>query len=239
MTPRSTPTLITRRRNDGCKKLGLCNKCAEGLYDEYETFQSNPKAMNIIEVSKKYGAVMNDIDVMYEVVLKDGSAVFSKDELQAFADHFRKEGAEVENKALQVRNCELVAHGQDKSRLIDSLQEQLAATELVAAKMREYVVHKPTCKFSAVRDCTCGLDKALQLQPSISAMREHEAKVLKDYANELLLTVNHSDVDDHPFEEGKEAVAKDMLHRASERQFGEISADIIEPCVKENENDRD
>jgi len=33
--------------------------------------------------------------VMYEVVLKDGSRCVSKDELQAFADHFRKEGAVV------------------------------------------------------------------------------------------------------------------------------------------------
>lgn len=46
------------------------------------------------------------------------------------------------------------------------------------------------------------------------------AQLLHDYANLILATVNHSDVDNHDFEEGKEAVAREMIRYSSE----------IKPC---------
>jgi hypothetical protein len=166
---------------------------------------------DITEVAKNCGAE--------EIMVSDGDwesgkfeypvYSFIPHELQAFADHYRKEGAEGtnkhwldENNMLLIRIAELetknneqfatmldLANERDKvSRTVDSFKQQLAATELVVEQMREIVAdacteyrklpHSLGYTITHVRRC----EQALQLQPSLSALREHEAKVLEERA---------------------------------------------------------
>jgi hypothetical protein len=135
---------------------------------------------DIIEVAKLCGRLENG--TMYE------------NALQAFADHYRKEGAEEANNTIAELEAELI--GEKDSYLIlhnvnEALHAKLAATELVAEQMREaldksdsYIRSTDSGGFSALP--VIKNNKAvLQLHPSLSVLREHEAKVLEDAADKF------------------------------------------------------
>ena len=60
------------------------------------------------------------------------------------------------------------------------LQEQLAATELVVEQMREVLRNISKCQHDEYNQMIYMATDAAQLQPSLSALREHEEKVLED-----------------------------------------------------------
>jgi len=77
--------------------------------------------------------------------------------------------------------------GRDEvSRTVDSFKQQLAETELVVEQMREALnkVASSQCLSSFGED----VEEAVALQPSLSALREHEAKVLADNKASVRLT---------------------------------------------------
>ena len=148
--------------------------------------------MLIIEVAKLYG-FEEESAVSHEDEFKP-SGVFrcTKEELQAFADHYRKECAAEANKTIEELKRQLSeASGQieflDKQN--NSLREQLAATELVLEQMR--AVLKTCMAMGEIRFKTCVLSaqahdeivSVMQLQPSLSALMEDRAKVLEDAAD--------------------------------------------------------
>jgi len=154
------------------RNCGFCQKCAEGLYDKCETFPVNHSAMtDIIEVAKACGA---QTDRARNRIGKDGGAIFTTDQLQAFADHYRKEGAEEANKTIEKYQHDFevsVADHEKCKGYADYLREQLAATELVVEQMR--ADFKEVLRISDRKhDAWDKAKQALQLQPSLSALRE-------------------------------------------------------------------
>jgi hypothetical protein len=131
---------------------------------------------DIIEVAKLCGASIFHADKGCETEIQ-----FNRAELQAFADHYRKEGAAGANNTIAELEAELI--GEKDSYLIlhnvnEALHAKLAATELVAEQMREaldksdsYIRSTDNGGFSALP--VIKNNKAvLQLQPSLSALRE-------------------------------------------------------------------
>ncbi len=129
---------------------------------------------DIIEVAKKCGAHHEREDEAFDY--GDGF-YFGTKELQAFADHYRKEGAEEANEAANAAN-RIVAEDYAE---IKKLKQQLAATELVVEQMRAAFVDLG--KHPSNEDLYASymtMRNALQLQPSLPALREHDAKVLNE-----------------------------------------------------------
>jgi len=132
---------------------------------------------DIIEVARKYE--LNDFAFDYPA------------RFQAFADHYRKEGAEEANKTIE----NLRAYAKHERSLgaepfaieLQSVKQQLAAAELVLEQMREKlnaihdIVNNREYTELSHKDCITVMKLCMQtwqLQPSLSALREFEAKVL-------------------------------------------------------------
>jgi len=111
--------------------------------------------------------------------LSDGSIAFTEDALQAFADHYRKEGAEEANKTVEGLHAQLTADDKQivaMHKTIEELKQQLAATELVVEQLRE-ALNKYTGQHDR-HGSYCTAYEAVQLHPSISALREDRTKTI-------------------------------------------------------------
>ena len=125
---------------------------------------------DIIEVAKGCG--------IFRAWGAKGPFICPEPQLRAFSDYYRKEGAEESGKVLEQRweTAKL------SSKTIVGLREQLAATELVVEQMRE-ALEEIAClgngntHGNSIGNCIA--IRALQLQPSLSALREHDAKALE------------------------------------------------------------
>jgi hypothetical protein len=75
------------------------------------------------------------------------------------------------------------------------LAEALLAQQVCIERMQAWVIansqHSDTCDVLCLDDagrhlpCSCGLAKALALQPDLSALREHDAEVVEIAINEM------------------------------------------------------
>ena len=126
---------------------------------------------DIIKVAKKCGMRFDAATEAYP-----SRITTYREQLQAFADHYRKEGAEEANKTIDAlwRTIDLA------NEQITEQEQQLAATELVVEKMREAL-----SKYTGQHDrhgSYCTAYEAVQLQPHLSALREHDNKLLEEVA---------------------------------------------------------
>ena len=117
------------------------------------------------------------------------------------------------------------------NRQIGSMRQQLEAAkqrelELLAVIERMKAAYDKATKvsnFDSWDDFVAAsneLSEVFNIEPS-QALREHEAELFEKFGNGVLETVNHSDVDNHDFEDGKEAVAREALRMAEERRKNE------------------
>jgi hypothetical protein len=152
-------------------------------------------SVDIIEVAKKCGLSCKRFDCC------------SPKALDRFADHYRKEGAEEYEKTFALRKAididEAVAKATKeanktieelRTRLsgqtcfvppefqaeMDELKQQLSATELVVEQMRDDIVAAEVVLHRMNVSVPTALMNCKKLQPSLYALREHEAKVLEE-----------------------------------------------------------
>ena len=155
---------------------------------------------DIIEVAKKYNISLARVD--------DSFHDAAREDIEAFTDHYRKEGAEEANKTIEHLKAVVSA----ESKRVQRAEQQLAATELVMEQLQEaLVVAQKFCNSFPADECPdfvaipindavkltrekctdermcsgCFAGTGCELQPSLSALREHEAKVLEDAASKF------------------------------------------------------
>ena len=126
-----------------------------------------------------------------------------------------KDRAEIE----RLKN-ELYEQKEKTSRVRIKAMTELAAA-LAACEVKDSALNKaeeylrPQWNYKGARLHEY-MQKALAIRPDSKVLDEVKAKWLVEMADEILETVSHSDVDNHDFENGKEAAAQWMKIKASE-----------------------
>jgi hypothetical protein len=107
---------------------------------------------------------------------------------------------------------------QSQAQHISELESKVVAQQARIASLHYYLSNMHSIYEYGFEHTRTAVAAILSCTDDLSALAEHDAKVLEEAAGSIAEQVSHDDTANHDFEEGKEATAKVLLDMSAERR---------------------